>query len=156
MRCSLSVSVMRKIIDEVPTPAIRVPSFQKKFLRAWKNLSDEQFAQVANARPLRKHFYESMGTKGFSDKDYGNAIDKLRQTLSRMEAALRAGPWLCGDLFTLADISLIPTLVRLEDLDMAHMWQALPGVTGWYQRIQQRPSFAVAYYPQARALDGVC
>jgi len=146
----------RQYIDEVPTPAIRVPSFQKKFLRAWQNLSDAQFQKVADARPLRKHFYESMGTQGFAEKTYNDAIEKLGQTLQRMEASLANGPWLIGEMFTLADVSLIPTLVRMEDLELDTMWKDLPRVTSWFRRIQDRPSFAVAYYAEARQLGGPC
>jgi hypothetical protein len=38
----------------------------------------------------------------------------------------------------------------MDDLGLAEMWSDLPAVGRWYQRIQSRPSFAVAYMPGSR------
>lgn len=90
----------RQYIDEVPTPAIRPPSFNAYFVPIWAKLSDEQFEAYANRLPLRKHFYKKMGRTGFSEQDIAEALDKLRQTLERMEQSLALGPWLNGDDYT--------------------------------------------------------
>ena len=84
------------------------------------------------------------------------ALDKLRQTLGRMEASLATAAWLIGDDYSLADISITPTIVRMEDLGLQTMWQALPRVTDWYRRIQERPNFRVAYMPGSRDLGPSC
>ena len=52
-----------------------------------------------------------MGREGSSPEEEDAAIEKLRETLRRMERALEAGPWIMGQQFTLADIGLIPTIV---------------------------------------------
>lgn len=54
------------------------------------------------------------------------------------------GPWVCGEKFTLADVSLAPIFDRIESLDRSFLWQGLPSVEGWYERIKQRPSFQAA------------
>lgn len=146
----------RQYIDEVPTPAIRVPSFNAYFVPIWSQLSEAQFAAYCDRLPLRKHFYQRMGRTGFSPQDVEDALEKLRQTLGRMEAALAHGPWLNGADYSLADVSVTPTLVRMEDLGLDRLWAELPGVTDWYRRIQARPAFAVAYYPGTRDLGPAC
>lgn len=143
----------RQFIDEVPTTAIRYPSFNRYFVRGFADVSPERFDERAAARPLRKHFYRRMGQGGFSEADVAASIDQLRATLERMERSLQFGPWLVGEMFTLADISLVPTIVRMEDLELSDMWRDLPGVTDWYRRVQARPSFDIAYMPGSRALD---
>ena len=65
-------------------------------------------------------------------------------------------PWLIGEQFTLADISVMPTIVRMEDLGLAKMWSDLPRVTDWYKRLQARPTFATTYYEGTRALGPNC
>ena len=146
----------RHYIDEVPTPAIRVPSFHLVLRKIWSD-EPEEFDLYAERLPLRKHFYKKMRTGGFSDEDLQEAMDKLGQTVARMDAALAdAGPWLMGSMFTLADVSIMPTIVRLEDLGLDHVWAKHRHVGAWYERLQARPAFARVYTPAARALSPAC
>ena len=140
-----------RYIDEVPSMAVRVPSFHHLFKPAFRAMSDAQFDAFVDANPLRKYFFRRMGRDGFSDADYAAALDQLDQSFARMEAALEGHDWLVADMFTIADICSIPTFVRLEDLRLNHLWEGkYPRVTGWYARAQARPSFAAAYYDGSR------
>jgi glutathione S-transferase len=144
----------RAFIDEVPTPAIRPPSFNAFIVQGYAHMDEDEFAAAAERRPLRKHFYQRMTRQGFDAEAIREAEEKLRQTLLRMNAALADGPFVCGKMFTLADVSLTPTIVRMEDLGMARMWDDLPRVADWYARSQARASFAMAYAPPSRSLFG--
>lgn len=140
-----------RYIDEVPSMAVRVPSFHHLFKPAFEQMSEAAFDAFVNANPLRKYFFRRMGRDGFSQADYDAAIDQLDQSFARMEAALDGHDWLVADLFSIADICSIPTFVRLEDLRLAHLWeQKYPRVSAWYVRAQARPSFAAAYYDGSR------
>ena len=55
-----------------------------------------------------------------------------------------------GAQFTLADIVIVPTIDRLDDLGLARMWDDYRGVARWYERVKSRPSFATAFYPGSR------
>lgn len=143
----------RQFIDEVPTTAIRVPSFQQVFRRIWESKSEKEFEAHAARLPLRKHFYRKMRSGSFSEDDRAESLERLGSTLERMEEALAGrGPWLLGDRFTLADLSVMPTIVRMEDLGLAAMWDDRLGVAAWYERIQARPAFALTYAGTARQL----
>ncbi len=146
----------RQFIDEVPTIAIRYPSFNAAFVHIWAHMSDEDHASYVNRRPLRKHFYRRMGRDGFPKEDVDAALDMLRMTLERMQAALEKTQWLADDAFTLADISIMPTIVRMEDLGLAHLWADLPNVADWFTRIQARPAFAKTYGPGTRDIHPAC
>lgn len=139
-----------RFIEEVPTVAIRYPSFQKVFVQHFSGMSDEDFAAAAEKRPLRTKFYKEMGKDGFDEGVYRDSLDRLRKTAERIDAAMADGPWLVGDMYTLADIAVTPTFDRMEDLDMAHVWADLPRVCDWWQRIKARPNYSVAYYPGSR------
>jgi glutathione S-transferase len=146
----------RQYIDEVPTPAIRPPSFNFFIVQSFAGLTAEQFAALAERLPLRKHFYQRMGQGGFNDADIAEAVDKLESSLKRMEKSLADGPWLNGADYSLADVSITPTVVRMADLGLAHHWNDKPRVADWYERIQARPAFAATYYPGARVVGAAC
>jgi glutathione S-transferase len=65
-----------------------------------------------------------------------------------MEAEIgkSGGPWLLGKDITLADIAVMPALVRMDDLRMSPQWKDLPGVTRWYENIRSHPAFKPTYY----------
>lgn len=147
--------VWLRFIEELPTAAIRYPSFNYGLLPAFQAWSAEEFEERSGNRPLRKHFYERMGQGGFGEKDMANAMEDLQKTVQRMEDALGDGrPWLRGEQFTLADIAVAPSFDRMEDLALSHVWESgSPGVTAWYARLRARPSYDVAFYKGVRFSD---
>lgn len=148
--------IWRQYIDEVPTTAIRPPSYNAFVASIWAHLSDDDWEAHKSRLPIRKHLYNRMTRQGFAQREIDESHERLRQCLERMERSLESGPWLIGEAFTLADVSLAPTLVRMEDIAIDHLWQDLPQVARWYARIQQRPSFATAFYPGSRRLGSAC
>ena len=132
----------------MPAAAVRVPTFNLAFLPRFAAMSDQEFVAFAESKPLRKEFMLAMGRKGFPDSEMKAALDRLRRTYERMDAeiARSGGPWLLGRDITLADIAVMPALVRMADLGRAD-WQDLPRVVTWFDTIRAQPAFAAAYYP---------
>ncbi len=141
-----------RYFDEVPTAAIRVPSFNMAFLPRYESLDDAAFQeQQADVRPIRKQFYERMGRKGFNDTEVDAALGQLRSTLARMETRLESEIWMSGEIFGLADIIVLPLIDRMDDLGLAAMWTAdFPNVTSWLERSKTRASFDTAFYAKSR------
>lgn len=145
-----------RYFEEVPTPAIRVPSFNKYLVKRYANLSDEAYAEMAGNHPIRKHFYQRLAKSRFSEAETDEALDRLQQTVDRVEEALATDgrDWLMGDRLTLADICLLPTIDRMADLGLGAMWQGShPAVEGWYRRFSARPAFKKTYYPGTRLTE---
>lgn len=139
----------RQYIDEVPTHAIRIPSFNAFIVPQWGK--DRRWAETRVAKsPLRKSLYRRLGPTGYPQEDLDEALEKLRQAVERMEGSLKDGPWLVGTQFTLADVSMIPNIVRLADLGLERLWGDSPRVAEWFGRARQRPSFDKAYYAGSR------
>jgi glutathione S-transferase len=141
-----------RYLDEVPTAAVRVPSFNMAFLPRYDGMDDNAFQkEQADIRPLRKHFYEKMGRKGFDDNEVDNALEQLKSTVSRMEARLQDNPWLSGSELGLADFIAAPLMDRLDDLNLENLWTTTsPKVTDWLERLRARPSFSKAFYTKSR------
>lgn len=141
-----------RYLDEVPTAAVRVPSFNMAFLPRYDGMDDDAFQrEQADIRPLRKHFYEKMGRSGFDDRAVDDALEQLASTMNRMDLHLARQPWLSGGAFGLADIIAVPLIDRLDDLGLATLWtDHHRHVTVWFDRIRARPSFGEAFYPRSR------
>lgn len=142
-------------VDQVPTPAVRYPSFQYGgLIRKFQAMSPEEFDASIARRPLKSRFYRRMGQAGFPQEDIDDALDDMRKTVSRMESMLAAGgPWLMGEQYTLADICVAPLIDRIENLGYSGLWQDLPRVTDWLHRIKARPAYLSTFYAGARLSD---
>jgi glutathione S-transferase len=137
-----------RFIDEMPTPAVRIPTFNIAFLPRFQKMTEAEFIAFANSKPLRKEMMLRMGQKGFPESDMNEALDRLRRTVVRMDEAIAAsgGPWLMGKQLTLADIAVMPVIVRLDDLRLDHMWADRPAVADWFSAIRAHPAFKPTYY----------
>ncbi|ADZ69468.1 glutathione S-transferase family protein [Polymorphum gilvum] len=140
-------SLMR-FIDEVPTPAIRVPSYNLAFLPHFQKMSEEEFLDLANSKPLRKEFLLTMGRTGFPESEMNSAMDRLRRGIERMDKVLAesGGPWLMGSRLSLADIAVMPVIVRMDDINLDHMWDDRPAVARWFEAIRSHPAYKPTYY----------
>jgi glutathione S-transferase len=135
-------------IDEMPAAAVRVPTFNLAFLPRFQKMSREDFVAMAESKPLRREFMLTMGQTGFPKHDMDAALARLRRTYERMDAEIErsGGPWLLGKKITLADVAVMPALVRMHDLGITD-WQNLPRVVAWFDNICAQPAFAPTYYP---------
>jgi glutathione S-transferase len=111
-------------------------------------MPEDEFLAMANAKPLRKEFLLNFGRVGFPEKAYGEAIDRLARSLVRIQAEIAnsGGPWLLGDTLTIADIAMMPVIVRLDDLSLHHMWDDKPEISRWLEAIQAHPAYAPTFY----------
>jgi glutathione S-transferase len=68
------------------------------------------------------------------------AFEKTFQKLAKVLSDERR--WLLGNQFTLAEINLVPYLVRLEHMGLLAVWTSeRPQVVDWIKRIQDRASY---------------
>jgi glutathione S-transferase len=140
---------LMRFIDEMPAAAVRVPTFNLAFLPRFAAMSEDEFLAFAESKPLRKEFMLAMGRKGFPEKDMDAAMQRLRRTYERMDTEIEksGGPWLLGSDITLADIAVMPAIVRMSDLGQETAWQDLPRLQRWYEAIRAHPAFEPTYYP---------
>ncbi len=135
-----------RFFEEVAAPAVRVPSYNRVFLRHFQTMTEEEFIAFGESKPLRKDFFLRMGRKGYSEEEVRQSESRLRLTIERMEAQLQLGdPWLLGD-YSLADICVIPVIVRLTDIGLGTRWADCEKVGEWFARFQKREAFRKCFY----------
>ena len=142
-----AVRAWMRFFEEVPTVAVRFPSYNAAFARHFENMSQEEFKELAAKKPLRDKFLGEMNKeKGFGVQRMKDAEASIRKTATRMETSLATHSYLVGGRITLADICVVPALVRMEDLGYELLWSDLPGVVAWLARMKARPAYAIAFY----------
>jgi len=139
---------MMRYVDEIPAPAIRVPSYNLAFLPHFQKMSEEDFLALANSKPLRKEFLLSMGRTGFPQKEMDQALDKLNRTVVRMNEWItqNKGSWIMGDDLSLVDIAVMPVIVRMADINLDNSWSDKPLINAWLENIRSHPVFKKTYY----------
>ncbi|MGA8933704.1 MAG: glutathione S-transferase family protein [Pseudolabrys sp.] len=134
-------------IDEMPAAVVRVPTFNLAFLPSFQKMSRDAFVAMAESKPLRREFMLTMGQSGFPKEEMDAALARLRRTYERMDAEIErsGGPWLLGKKITLADVAVMPSLIRIHDLGKPD-WQDLPRVVTWFDNIRSQPAFKPTFY----------
>lgn len=134
-------------IDEMPAAAVRVPTFNLAFLPSFQKMNADEFSAMAESKPIRREFMKTMGQGGFPQAEMDAALGRLRRTYERMSTEIEksGGPWLLGKEITLADVAVMPAMVRMHDLDLAD-WADLPRVVTWFDNIRAQPAFKPTFY----------
>jgi glutathione S-transferase len=149
------VGMWTRFIDEVPTQAIKYPSFQRNLGPAIRSYSDSELEAALARMPNRDTAarWRSAAREGIPHEQLAEAERQLRLTLERMEIALEKSVWLAGDAYTLADTNMTPFVHRMASFP-AYELARWPRVADWYARVTARPSFAAAHLvAQRRTLD---
>lgn len=139
---------MMRFIDEVPTPAIRIPSYNLAFLPHFQSMTEEEFEALCNSKPLRREFLKKMGRTGFSQEDMDEALGRLKRGVERMAGWLDAsgGPWVMGGEISLADLAILPVIVRMADINLDALWADHPQIGAWLDRIRATSEYRATYY----------
>ena len=58
----------------------------------------------------------------------------------RVDDAIKVGLYLASDTYSLADVAVIPYILRLELLRLSPIWDGRRNVAAWWERVRQRSS----------------
>ncbi len=95
--------------------------------------------------PFRRERQIDIYENGVASSHFAPAIRRFDKMLTEMESDLGRERWLAGPEYSLADIAYTPYVNRLDQLQLAHMWDKRPKVAQWFDTVRARPSFAKAY-----------
>ena len=170
-----STIICEYLEDAYPELAMRPDDpYERAVMRKWCRIPDDgihiacgsvsfasAFAQQMVARSGRDAVEERLATmpdrsraarqrqiieNGFEAPIVQDAVRVYAKLLHDMDAQLlKVQPWLAGATFSLAEACILPYIERLYRLGLEPMWTDLPGVTDWFTRIQQRPSYTAAF-----------
>ena len=144
-----------KMADDYGLSAVRIPTWNRTKVDGIDALKEAGTLDAAIARiPLKDHRdkYRKIAEGGFSEAEFEDAYAKMDFVYARTEVALAEEPFLAGDMFTLADINMLPFIdqfgkYRTELLDPAKH----PFTVNWHVRMMTRPAVAKTYAPSDEA-----
>lgn len=143
--------------DELFT-AVRPASLNLMMKRAFARYSESDLDKLLENHPrpqliprLKKMFLDPPDLKAV---EQSRAL--LAATLLKMDKELReSGPWLAGESYSLADIAAAPVIDRIQRLNMANLWEELPAVKSWVERVTSRPAYKKAAPPDQYRMPSV-
>jgi glutathione S-transferase len=140
--------MFNKLIDEYVHNSCMVITFATAFrpalLRVAREERNAQFAKSPIKR--RAEIKRDVVDHGLDSAFVAEALAHHAKMLSWMEEALAHGPFLAGEAFSVADAAVVPYVIRLDLLRLNRMWDQMPGVASWWDRIRQRPSVQKEIY----------
>ena len=134
------VRIVNKLIDEYVHNSCTILTFATAFRPWFAGLTGEQIDQRLARSPSKKRteYKRDVALHGLDSKFAREALEHHEKLLDLIDEA--GGAWLAGSEFSLADIAVIPYILRLDLLRLSRLWDERPGVASWYKRALARPS----------------
>jgi len=124
-------------------------SYNRRHLPRVQHLSREEQIEMIQklGNPDKRRQMMARLDHGVTEADEHYAIGRLADVLDEMEKILKAGAWLLGDEFSLAEISIAPFMERFEanGLETLTDFSQRPRLADWWARLQARESYIEAF-----------
>jgi glutathione S-transferase len=146
--------VWTKFVDEYFCPALSFLGWHRMIKSAVKHLTPEEFEAKVARIPLKEQRdkWRESAAQVWTEDQLQDWQRRVHDSIQRMEHGLR-GPWMLGEQFTLADVSLFAMLIRMPQYYSEVVNdRASPRVVDWYSRMMERPAVkaTLAIQPPAK------
>ncbi len=100
---------------------------------------DQRIAMVPD--PNRAGKLRTIVEDGFDAAPVAQACDSVRRLVGEIELETASHLWLGGERYSLADMSILPHINRLELLGLDQFWNGKKNLLAWLSAARERPSF---------------
>ncbi len=133
--------IWTKFVDEYFCPALSFLGWHAMIKTAVSGMSKEEFEAKVERIPLKEQRdkWRESAAQVWTPAQLDDWRRKVRVSIQRMETGM-VGPWILGQQFTLADVSLFSMLIGMPDryADIVNAKDS-PRVIDWYARMMERP-----------------
>jgi glutathione S-transferase len=134
--------IWTKFVDEYFCPALSFLGWHAMIKNAVRDLTPEEFEAKVARIPLKEQRdkWRESAAQVWTQEQLDDWRRKVRVSIQRMEQGM-AGPWMLGEQFTLADVSLFSMLIGMPEryADIVNPKDS-SRVIEWYARMLERPA----------------
>jgi glutathione S-transferase len=137
-----TVRLFNKLIDEYVHDACTVVTFAIAFRSRFQKMNPTDLDSYLSHAPNQKRsdHKRDVIAHGLDSKFCVEATGHFVKLLQWIEHSTREHDYLAGAEFSLADIAVIPYVIRLDMLRLSPMWRSYRGLLKWYERVRNRPT----------------
>jgi glutathione S-transferase len=141
-----TVRMFNKLIDEYVHTSCMILTFATAFRPAFLRMSPQEREAQFSRSPIKKRaeYKRDVVEHGLESHLVRDALEYQEKLLHWIDEAIKTGPYLAGQSFSLAECATIPYVMRLELLRLSRLWERYPAVAKWWERVRTRPSFEEA------------
>ena len=138
----VKVRMFNKFVDEYLHNSCMILTFSTAFRPAYLKVSpQERDADFARSPvPKRAEYKRDVINHGLDSVYVREALAHHQKLFKMMDEELTRGPYLAGNIYSLAECAVIPYIVRLELLRLSGLWDKHRSIADWWQRMRARPS----------------
>jgi len=129
--------------------ACGLTSFALAFRQQLARLEPEALAAHIAKMPdeKRRQHMRALMELGLDAPGVPEALRTYHGAIQSMGKSLLSSKWLAGETYSLADITMLPYVLRLEHLGLDWFWEDFPSVGAWLARGKARDTYqAIADY----------
>ena len=146
--------IWTKFVDEYFCPALSFLGWHRMIKSAVQHLTPAEFEAKVARIPLKEQRdkWRESAAQVWTDDQLQDWHRRVHASIARMEQGVRT-PWMLGEQFTLADVSLFSMLIRMPQYYAEIVNErASPRVIEWYARMMERPAVkaTLAIQPPAK------
>ncbi|MFK7888571.1 MAG: glutathione S-transferase family protein [Gammaproteobacteria bacterium] len=90
----------------------------------------------------RRQHIRSLVEQGLDAPGVGAALRTYYASIQSMAKALQNTACLASDTWSLADVTMLPYVLRLEHLGLSWFWSDAPQIDDWFDRARQRAEYS--------------
>lgn len=136
-----------KFIDEHVMNYVSMHGWHRMVSVVARSIERGEFEKLVDRIPLHEQREKwKTARSGFSEADLANATRKIALAVDKVEEQLAHGPWLTGEMYTLADVNFYAhcgmSVARLfPEMDVS---RRAPRLVEWVARMEVRPGVQAA------------
>ncbi len=132
-----STSIIEYLEDKFPKTPRLIPAAGGDAARQVRFM--DRMSDFYLNEPIVELLMQKVGFRGQDADKAARARKHAGMSFEHFNKRLAKQPWLCGENFTMADCAAIPPLFYAQT---ALPFEAFPNIVAYWQRAQQRPSYA--------------
>lgn len=114
-------------------------SFRHQYLAKDKEKLENTLTAIPEE--ARREIKRQAFNTGMENPALPMAVRRIHKLLGDMDDTLAKSDWLAGESCSLADVGMLPYVLRTEQLQQRAMFASRPFLSDWLERMKSRPSY---------------